>query len=262
MRRMLPKKNIALPLLATAVAVSLVPASGASAKTKRLDEAIYTVVARVTMDERWAYDENTTDLCIDGCSREEKGAGTAHLSVKSKPTRWLVMRGTGGRPPALDVGTGEGAQALGVFSRAGQLTTTYSGQWASANPPESLPTDGCGRRDVTVPFHLMWTGKTELAPVVTSDFDGQGACPDGPNSGLTWQDGGDGPSLNDVKTTVSPTRFLSTRAFTIRGTRTWTATADPVTGGAKQTRSGTKSVTYSWEVTFNMDKKARKPKRH
>ena len=256
MRRMLPKKNTALPLLAVAAAVSLVPAS-ADARTKRLDEAVYTVIARVTMDESWNYDENTTDLCLDGCSVEEKGSGSAHLSVRSKPTKWLVMRGVGGRPPQIDVGTGEGAQAVGVFSRAGDLTTTHAGKWAAANPPESLPTAGCGRRSVTVPFHLAFTDRTTLAPSVAADFDG-GDCPDGPSSGLTWK--GDGPSLNDVTTTSSPTRFLSTRAFTVRGTKTWTASADPVTGGAHQTRSGTKTVTWSWEVTFNMDKK--KPKRH
>lgn len=255
---MLPK-NTALPLLTVAAATALVPAS-ASAKP-RLTEATYTVVARATMDESWSYDENTTDLCLDGCSVETKGSGSAHLSVKSRPTKWLVMRGVGGRPPAIDVGTGEGAVAVGVFKRAGSLTTTHSGAWAAANPPESLPDSGCASKNVALPFHLAFTGKTTIAPSITSDFEGGGACPDGPNSGLTWDGGSDGPSLSDVTTTTSPTRFLSTRSFTVRGTKTWTASADPVTGGAHQTRSGTKTVTWTWEVTFNMDKK-KKPKRH
>jgi hypothetical protein len=257
-RRMLPK-NTALPLLTVAAAAALLPAS-ASAKPRRLAEATYTVVARATMDESWSYDENTTDLCLDGCSVEVKGSGSAHLSVKSRPTKWLVMRGFNGRPPAIDVGTGEGAAAVGVLQRSGSLTTTHSGSWAAANPPQSLPDGGCGTRNVTLPFHLTWTGRTELAPLVTSGLD-DGECPDGPSSGLTWDGGGDGPSLNDVTTTTSPTRFLKTRSFTVRGTRTWTARADPVTGGANKTRSGTKTVTWSWEVTFNMDKKKR-PKRH
>jgi hypothetical protein len=263
MLRMLPNKNAALPLLATAAAIaaaaSLVPAS-AEARTKRVDEALYTVVARVTMDESWNYDENTTDLCLDGCSVEQKGDGSAHLSVKSRPTKWLVMRGAGGRPPQIDVGTGEGAQATGVFSRVGDLTTTHSGSWAAANPPASLPATGCGRRTVTLPFHLAFTDRTTLAPSVTADFDTTD-CPDGPSSGLTWTGNGDAPSLSDATITTSPTRFFSTRAFTVRGTRTWTASADPVTGGPNKTRSGTKTVTWSWEVTFNMDKK-KKPKRH
>jgi hypothetical protein len=258
---MLPKKNTAFPLLAVVAAVSLVPATAAEAKkAKRLDDAIYTVVARATMDESWSYDENTTDLCLDGCSVEQKGSGSAHLSVKSRPTKWMVMRGFGGRPPQIDVGTGEGAQAIGVFTRAGELTTTHAGSWAAANPPESLPASGCGRSSVTLPFHLAFTDRTTLAPSISSDFD-TADCPSGPNTGLTWDGGGDGPSLNDVKTTTSPTRFLSTRAFTVRGTKTWHASADPVTGGANKTRSGTKTVRWSWEVTFNMDKK-KKPKRH
>ncbi|WP_155892077.1 hypothetical protein [Conexibacter woesei] len=160
-------------------AAALVPATAAEAKkAPRLDDAVYTVVARVTMDESWNYDENTTDLCLDGCSVEEKGSGSAHLSVKSKPTKWMVMRGVRGRPPAIDVGTGEGAAAVGVFKRDGALTTTHAGSWAAANPPESLPADGCGTRSVTVPFHLAFTDRTTLAPSIDADFD-TADCPAG-----------------------------------------------------------------------------------
>jgi hypothetical protein len=238
--------------LLAAAAMAGLPAAAQAKTTKhphKLDEATYTVKARATLDERWSYDELASDLCVDGCSRETKGSGSAHLDLTATPTHWLVMRGAGGRPPIIDVGDGEGAQLTGTDRRTGDLSTVYGGRWASANPPEIAPNSGCGPKDIKIDFTIAFTGKAQLSPVATPDLDRED-CPDGPTSGLPWR--ADVPTLSEVTTTSSPTRFLSVRSFTVAGTRTWSTTAEPATGTL--TRSGTKTVTWRWSVTFTMNR--------
>jgi hypothetical protein len=241
-------------LVAAAALGVAAPGAAHAAKHKhpapRIAEADYTVVARATMDESWNYDEQERDLCLDGCTVETKGSGTAHVDLKSTPTHWLVMRGAGGRPPAIDVGTGEGAPTVGGYRRTGDLAITHGGQWAAANPPQTSPNTGCGSKTTKFAFSLAFTGKTEIAPVGAPLLDRED-CPDGPTSHLAWAD--DVPSLAAVKTTTSPTRFLSLKSFTVRGTKTWKTDAEP-SDSANVTRSGTKTVTWSWSVTFTMNK--------
>jgi hypothetical protein len=237
--------------LVAAAALAVAPgAAQAKHATPKLAEADYTVKAHVTMDETWSYDQLESDLCLDGCTEETKGSGTAHLDVASKPTHWLVMRGAGGRPPAINVGTGEGAALTGDYRRTGELSTIHGGAWAAANPPEVEPVDGCGTKNIAFDLNLAFTGKTVLAPVATPDLT-RDDCPDGPATGLLWSD--DVPALNAVTTSTSPTRFLSVRSFTVDGTRTWTTAAEPADGNV--TRAGHKTVTWRWSVTFTMNTK-------
>jgi hypothetical protein len=252
------RRSASAAALVAAAALAAVPgAAQAKHATPKLAEAMYTVKAHATLDERWSYDELAGDLCLEGCTRETKGSGLAHLDLAAKPTRWLVMRGVGGRPPAIDVGTGEGAALEGIDRRSGDLSTVYGGQWAAGNPPEVAPNGGCGDKDVSFDLNLTFTGKTELAPVATPDLTRED-CPDGPSSGLLWKD--DVPTLSDVTTTTSPTRFLSVRSFTVGGSRTWSTAAEPADGNV--TRTGIKTVTWKWEVTFTMDAKKKKKARH
>ena len=240
---------------AAALLIAAVPAAEAKKKPRPLTQATYQVVVRATMDESWSFDERSSIACLPGeCTVETKGSGSAHASLKSKPTTWMVMRGFGGRPPQINVGTGEGAQATGPYLRTGELSTVHGGEWAAANPPQIASASDCGNRSLTVDFNLFFTRKDTLAPSASPDLMRE-HCPDGPSTGLNW-DGGDGPSLMDAVTQTSQTRFLKARSFTVRGTRTWHASVDPPTG-AYTFRSGEKTVTWSWEVTFNMNKRRR-----
>ncbi|QEC46230.1 hypothetical protein FSW04_00680 [Baekduia soli] len=253
-----------LPARSAAAALALLAAGGAATATsaqartahRPLAEATYDVVVRATMDETWSFDEQSSIACLPGqCTVETKGSGAAHIALKSKPTRWLVMRGFNGRPPQINVGTGEGAQATGPYLRTGELSTVHGGEWAAANPPEVSPAQGCGNRPLTVDFNLYFTRRNVLAPSASADTM-RDDCPDGPNTGLEW-DGGDAPSLGDVELATSQTRFLKARSFTVRGTKSWHASVAPPTG-SYTLRTGEKKVTWSWEVTFNMKKKGRR----
>jgi hypothetical protein len=238
----------ALALLAPGAAV-------AKPKKKKLSEATYTVIARATMKEQWQFLERSEIDCLDGmCTTETKGSGTARIQLKAKPTTWLVMRGVKGRPPQINVGTGEGAQATGPYLRTGELSTIHGGEWAAANPPQVRPTTGCGTRSLTADFNVFFTKRNTLAPSAIVDTSRED-CPTGPSSGLDWDD--DAPSLGDVTASVSQTRFLSTKSFTVRGSKSWHASVKPPTGAYK-VRSGEKTVTWSWEVTFNLLKKGRR----
>ena len=235
---------------AAAVLVAAVPAAEAKKQPRPLSEATYQVVVRATMDESWNFDERSSITCLPGdCTVQTKGSGAAHIALKSKPTTWLVMRGFNGRPPQINVGTGEGARATGAYLRTGELSTVHGGEWAAANPPQISPTTDCGNRAITVDFNLFFTRRNVLAPSAPTDLP-RDDCPEGPSTGLDW-DNDEAPSLGDVVAQASQTRFLKTRSFTVRGTKTWHASVQPPTGSYTW-RSGEKKVTWSWEVTFNM----------
>jgi hypothetical protein len=241
---------------ACALALLLVAVPAAEAKKRPLTEATYDVTVRATMDESWNFDERSSFDCLPGqCTKETKGSGSAHIALKSKPTPWMVLRGSGGRPPQINVGTGEGAPAKGGYLRSGDLSTVHGGEWEAANPPEIAPATGCGTKTITVDFNLFFTRKNVLAPSTSTDLLRED-CPAGPTSGLDWDDD-ESPSLDDVTTMTSQTRFLKARSFTVRGTKSWHASVAPPTG-TYTWRSGEKKVTWSWEVTFNMRKKARR----
>jgi hypothetical protein len=241
---------------ACTLALLVVAVPTAEAKKRPLAEATYDVVVRATMDETWTFDERSAFDCLPGqCTKQTKGSGSAHIALKSKPTTWMVLRGYGGRPPQINVGDGEGAHAAGGYLRQGDLSTVHGGEWAAANPPEVSPSTGCGTKTIDVDFNLFFTKKNTLAPSASTDLLRED-CPDGPTTGLDW-DGGEAPSLGDVTTTTSQTRFLKARSFTVRGTKRWHASVKPPTG-TYNWRSGEKQVTWSWEVTFNLKQQGRR----
>lgn len=248
-------------LLCALGAVSLLAPAGTAvaAKKRPLTEATYTVIARATMEERWQFLERSELRCLSPepgtCTTETTGSGMAKMQLKAKPTTWLVMRGTKGRGPSLNVGTGEGAQLRGSYLRTGKLETVHGGPWAAANPPEVAETSGCGNESIEVDFNLAWRGRNQLAPsAIVSDM--REDCPDGPSTGLEWDNDGEGPSLMDVVTQAAQSKFLKTKQFTVSGTKSWHASADPPTG-SYTLRSGEKTVKWSWSVTFQMNKKRR-----
>jgi hypothetical protein len=251
----MPSRSLLCTAVAGATALLVASAPAADAKKPRPPaQAEYAVVVRATMDESWNFDERSSISCLPGeCTVQTKGAGSAHIALKSKPTRWLVMRGFNGRPPQINVGTGEGAPASGSYLRTGELSTVHGGEWAAANPPDVSPANDCGNKPITVDFNLFFSKRNVLAPSAPTDLLREN-CPEGPNTGLDW-DGGESPSLGDVVTMTSQTRFIKSRSFTVRGTKSWRASVKPPTG-AYTWRSGEKKVTWSWEVTFNR-KKAR-----
>lgn len=234
-------------------------AADAARKPKRLNEALYTVIARAEMKEEWNFLERSEIECGVGgpgsCTTETKGSGKATMQLKAKPTTWMVLRGTGGRPPMLNVGTGEGAQLTGPYLRTGELSTIHGGQWAAANPPQISPTTGCGNQRTTVDFNLMWKGRNQLAPSAIVD-DLREDCPEGPSAGFEWEND-DSPSLMEVVTQAAQSKLLHVKQFTVSGTKTWKAGVNPPTG-AYTVRSGYKTVKWTWSVTFQMKGKKRR----
>jgi hypothetical protein len=247
MRHPLPHTVLAACAL---LAVAAPGAAQAKRKPRSLQQATYEVVVRAAMDEEWYFDELSSSPCLPGdCTRETKGQGKAKISLKAKPVQWLVMRGAGGRPPQINVGTGEGAPATGPYQRSAELVTHYEGQWAAANPDVVSDTADCGTRSMTVDFNVFFRSRNVLAPSAPTDTL-RDHCVDGPVSGLEWDAGGS-PSLGDAITQTSQTRFLRTKAFTVRGSHTWHADVNPPTGSYVR-RTGYKNVTWRWEATFRM----------
>ena len=241
---MSPRNRIALrrTLAAAAVATAVaVPASAGAAVT----ETQYKVIAHAELTESWKYDELASDLCLDGCTRETRGSGSTHLDVASRPTTWLVSSEGRNRPPAIDVGTGEGALVRGEVRRTGSLAVIHGGEWAAANPPQNASTRGCGRKHVSFSLGLEYTSATRATPVATPDLET--SCPTGPDTGLDWV-GGQAPDLSEVVSDTASTRLLHNRSFTVRGSRTWRATVQP--GDSTTTRSGSATATWRWSVQF------------
>ena len=242
-------------VLLVALAAALTPATAHAAAS----EATYDVTFKAQMTETWKYNENYKDDCeLTGvlCTRDEVGAGSANLQVKSRrPTRMLVIRGPKGRPPQIGVGTGEGIPLTGSVLRSGSLTTTYGGPWAPANPNRKAEDKGCGNRAIKSDVNFSWQGSNQLAPLTSSLDLGDTDCPDGPNEPWEWA-GGESPSLMKALTTASPNKFLGTKQFTVRGQRTWTGVIPAFNNGAL-TRGGDTKVTWTWEATFRKAKKRR-----
>jgi hypothetical protein len=240
-------------VLIAALVAALTPAAAEAA----VSEATYDVTFKAQMTETWNYHEGYADDCeLTGvmCTREEVGAGSANVQVKSRrPTKMLVMRGPKGKPPVIGVGTGEGVPLTGSVRRDGSLTTTYGGPWAPANPNRKAEDKGCGNHTVKSDVNFSWQGSNQLYAHTTSLDLGDTDCPDGPTTPWTW-DGGDSPSLSDALTTASPNKFLGTKQFTVRGQRTWTGKIPAFANGA-MTRGGETKVTWTWEATFRKAKR-------
>lgn len=232
----------ALP--AALLALALIPSAAHAAKA---NDWQYDVTVKAQMTEEWAYHSvGEIGTPWEPCTVTEDGKGTASITLASRrPKRVLVMRGSGGRPPALNVGTGEGVELRGAAKREGTDTTTHTGsaKCQSANPPTAKPTTGCGVKTIDVDWNLAFKDRSTVYPSTTVD-EGREDCPSGPDPSITWS-GGESPSLMAVTAAASPTKFYGTKQFTLRGTKTFTGTGDD---GARH------KVTWQWETTYRLAK--------
>jgi hypothetical protein len=251
-----------LPLAAVACLGALIAASPAAARPKIPSSATYTVTFKAQMDEKWQFLADYADDCeLTGamCTRVEMGDGRATIQLKTRgPHTILVSKSYKGRPPMLNFGT-DGLAVTGSSLRTGSLTTEYGGPWDAANPDTAQPTTDCGNRSVKTTLSFMWTVRNRVVPALTLD-ELRENCPDGPSQALDWA-GGEPPSLWDVVATLDQKKFLRTKQFTARGTRTWTAAVEPFSRSDSQghyTISGDKIVTWQWEATFRMKTKKHK----
>ena len=251
-----------LPLAAVACLGALIAASPAAARAKAPSSATYLVTFKAQMDEKWQYLADYADDCeLTGamCTRVQKGNGSASVQLKTRgPQTVLVSKGYKGRPPMLNTGT-DGLAIRGSYLRTGVLTEEYGGPWDAANPDTEQPATGCGTRSVKSSMSFMWTERNRIAPALTFD-DMRDDCPDGPPDSLTWE-GGDAPSLWDVIATLDQKKFLHTKQFTARGSRTWKGQVQPFSRSDSQghyTIGGEKTTTWQWEATFRMKTKKRK----
>ncbi len=138
LRRMLMRKIvIAGGLLASLAAAPAVEAASSGTY-------LYDVTVKAEMTDRWSFrDEGEIGTPWAPCHVAHVGEGTASWELHSRrPTRVMVMRGTGGRPPALNVGTGEGVPLTGAYKREGSDVETHTGagKCESANPPRAMLT--------------------------------------------------------------------------------------------------------------------------
>jgi hypothetical protein len=159
----------------------------------------------------------------------------------------MIMRGSGGRPPALNVGTGEGVELTGAYKRSGSDVETHTGpgKCETANPPIVADTTGCGTRSAGFDFNLAWVdnkpGRVYPSAVPSEPNED---CPSGPSWALDWQND-ESPSIMGASTAVAASKFLGTKQFTLSGTKTFTGTVP-----AGISRSGSKVVSWSWTATY------------
>lgn len=239
---LLRKIVIAGSLLASLAAV---PAADAASSGTYL----YDVTVRAEMKDQWSFrDEGEIGTASAPCHVSRVGEGSATWQLRSRrPTRVMVMKGFGGRPPALNVGTGEGVPLTGAYKRIGSDVETHTGAGtcASANPPHAQETTGCGTKNAGFDWNLAWVdnkrGRVYPSAVATEP---PGDCPSGPPWALDWKDDAS-PSLMDVSVAASTSKFLGTKQFTISAKKTFTATVPTAPG-----RSGSQTVTWSWETTY------------
>jgi hypothetical protein len=159
----------------------------------------------------------------------------------------MIMKGFRGRPPSLNVGTGEGVELTGAYKRVGSDVETHTGagKCESANPPIVADTTGCGTKTAGFDFNLAWVdmkpGSVYPSAVPSEPSED---CPSGPPWALDWENDVS-PSIMEATVPVSASKFLGTKQFTLRGSKTFTGTVP-----AGISRSGAQTVTWSWEATY------------
>ncbi len=208
----------------------------------------YAVTVKAEMKDQWSFREvGDIGTPWEPCRVERVGEGSALWQLRSRrPTRVMVMKGFGGRPPMLNVGTGEGVPLTGAYKRTGSDVETHtgSGKCESANPPQVQDTTGCGTKSAGFSFNLAWkdnrAGRVYPSAVPAEPSED---CPSGPPS-LDWKND-ESPSIMEATAAAGASKFLGTKQFTISGTKTFTGTV-PASAG----RSGTQTVTWSWSATY------------
>ena len=114
----------------------LAPASADAAKKT---DWLYDVTVRAELTQKWSFHEEAhMGDAVEPCDSVQDAAGTARIQLRTRrPTRVMVMRGTNGQPPMLDVGTGEGVPLTGTVQarRQGRGRGTRGPKCGPANPP-------------------------------------------------------------------------------------------------------------------------------
>jgi hypothetical protein len=253
-------------LLTSALALALVAAPAEAAKKKKpRSAATYMTTVKASMTESWNFRDYYSSTRPSGGVdvREQKGSGTASANLRTrKPFALMAIRGPQGRPVTLNLGS-DGIPMTGSWVRGGEMTTTYTGPWETGNPDVTEETTDCGKLDVNTFGSIGWSYESpgNLQLIVDSEPQ-RDSCPDGPPNGLEWENG-ESPSLIDVLASVGKQKFLYTKQFTVRGTRTWKGTVTPVnrtSDAGSKIVGGEKTVTWQWEATFRM-KTAKRKKR-
>lgn len=221
---------------------------------------LYDVTVKAEMKDQWSFrDEGEIGTPWEPCHVADVGEGSATWQLKSRrPKRVMVMKGSGGRPPMLNVGTGEGVELTGAYKRQGSkvVTHTGAGKCESGNPPQVAETKGCGTKSAGFDFNLAWVdmrpGKVYPSAVPSEPSED---CPDGPGLALDWKDDVS-PSIMEASTAISARKFLGTKQFTVRGNRTFVGTVPAAAG-----RSGQQTVSWSWEATYRLVKNKKQRRR-
>jgi hypothetical protein len=229
--------------------LALAPASAGAAKKT---DWLYDVTVRAEMTEEWRFHEEAhSGDGVEPCDRYQDGEGSARIQLRSRrPTRVMVLRGSGGRPPVLSVGTGEGVPLTGSYKRVGRDEERHEGpRCGPANPPNIQPASGCGTRPMKADWALAYTTGRTVAPMMPLD-DLREDCPSGPVRGVEWE-GGVAPQLGEATTRVPPSRFYGTRQFTVRGQRTFKGVVAPM-NEPHFGRFGHHEVSWQWETTYRL----------
>ena len=235
--------------------LALAPASAHAAKK---NDWLYDVTVRAELTERWSFHEEAhSGDDVEPCDRTQDAAGSAKIQLRSRrPTRVMVLRGAAGRPPMLDVGTGEGIPMTGTSTRDGKDETVHAGpRCGPANPPFAQPVSGCGRRSMNADWALVSPKRGTVYPSMILD-DLREDCPSGPPHSLEWENDV-APQIAEVTQQVPPSKFYGTKQFTIRGSKTFKGTVTPMNEPHFQ-RFGQAEATWQWETTYRLAGKKRK----
>ena len=240
-------------LLCAALVLAAASPAGAA-----LRETTYDVTFEAEKVERWQFDEHASSDCDGGrCVRDAVGSGSTRVFLKTpRPQRVSVTTGIPRMQPMVVASIDRGIALKGSHRVGGTFTDVYGGPWKAANQDFVAPTEGCGNHTVTTDVALAWTGRNQLAPVLS--FDDLRACPTGPVRGFDY----DGtPVVGEVVAQVAETKFGRTKQFTVRGSRTWagtTPTLDLHSPESSLTSRGQSEVRWSWSATFRMVKRKKR----
>ena len=242
-----------LPLaLAGALVLAAAPAADAAKRKPKRMSATYMTTIKVEYQSKWQYRQFAQHDCLPGvCSREDKGSGSASAWMKTKrPFPVMVIRGAGGRPPTLNLGS-DGIPMHGEQIVMGDDALTYGGPWAAANENRAKATTGCGRKALKGFGSIGWEdlqrgGGLQLGVDIDPFRED---CPGVP-SGMEWE-GGESLSIYDVVASVGKGKFLGTKQFTVRGQATRKALL-PTRNEWHYSQYGDAEAKLQWEATFRM----------
>ena len=259
--RRMNSRMLCLPLAAVVALGVAVPAADAAKKPRKRLSATYMTTLHLTVDSKWSYHSDWTSWCEGtySCFTKTDGSGTEKVTLDTvHPFPVWVGRGPAGMKPVLNQGT-DGIPVQGESLVQGALATEYSGPWDAANPDTTAPADDCGRKALKSFALLGWAGDGSSALSLVTETEAQrDDCPDGPPYAVDWQND-ESPFLPDILAGVGKGKFLGTKQFTVRGSKSYAGTV-PGTSSEYRHEYGSQESTIAWSATFRM--KGAKKKRH